>query len=58
MLYYHTILEIKMSLLKYQKSCVQKLHKYVGTEQEGSDAMSSSIATTGDRGKTLVTTII
>ena len=50
MLYYHTILEIKMSSFKEQKSCVQKVHKYVGTEREGSDDMSSSIATTKEIG--------
>ena len=46
MLYYHTILENKISSFKQQKSCVQKVHKYVGTEREGGDDMSSSIATT------------
>ena len=50
MLYYHTILEIKMSSFKYQKSGVQKVNKYVGTEREGGDDMSSRIATTKENG--------
>ena len=50
MVYYHTILEIKMSSFKKQKNCVQKVHKYVGTEREVSDDMSSSIVTTKDIG--------
>ena len=39
-----------MSSFKKQKSCVQKVHRYVGTEREGSDDMSSSIATTKEIG--------
>ena len=50
MLYYHTILENKMSSFKVEKSCVQKVHKYVGAERERSDDMSSSIVTTKEIG--------
>ena len=46
MLYYHTILEIKMSSFKY-----------VGTEREGGDDVVKHSDHEGGRGKTLVTTI-